>query len=310
MARRRRGRPIDGVLILDKPVGRSSNGALQAARAIFNAQKAGHTGSLDPLASGVLPVCFGEATKFSQYLLDADKAYESTFVLGQRTDTCDAEGEVLEQRSAAAITEQQVLNAIQDFIGEIEQVPPMYSAIKKDGRKLYELAREGKEVERKARKITIHSYELLDFQPGELCKVKVAVSCTKGTYIRTLADDLGDKLGVGGHVCELRRTKAGKFSLDGAVTIPAIEALRGEEAFADLDALLLPADAAVEDLPKLQLNEDASRYMLQGNPVMVSKAPLNTDFRLYTHDDRFLGLGFVRDDGMVGARRLISTAET
>ena len=201
MGRRRRGRPVDGILVLDKPQGLSSNRALQTAKHLYFAAKAGHTGSLDPLATGVLPLCFGEATKFSQYLLDADKAYESTFVLGTVTASGDAEGEVLDTRDASAVSEADVAAALEAFRGEIEQVPSMFSAIKQDGQPLYKLARKGIEVERKSRRVVIKQLDLLDFRGGEAAEVDIYLECSKGTYVRRIAADLGE----GGPLCQRTR---------------------------------------------------------------------------------------------------------
>ena len=205
MARRKKGRQVDGLLVLDKPTGMSSNAALQQAKRLFGAAKAGHTGSLDPLATGVLPLCFGEATKFSQFLLDADKGYESTFVLGVGTDTADADGAVIAQASAVHLTEDAVTQAMATLTGAIEQVPPMYSALKVDGQPLYKRARAGEQIERAARPVEIYYFELLSFEPGEQVRLGVKVRCSKGTYIRTLAEDLGAALGVPAHVSTLRR---------------------------------------------------------------------------------------------------------
>ena len=306
MARRRRGRPLDGILVLDKPVGRSSNSALQACRAIFGATKAGHTGSLDPLATGVLPVCFGEATKFSQFLLDADKGYATTIVLGCSTTTGDAEGEVTEERDASALNEQALLDAMAGFEGEIDQVPSMYSALKQNGRPLYELARKGIEVERKARRITIYHLELVAFRPGERAEADVVVTCSKGTYIRSLAEDLGRVLGLGGHVSALRRTHAGPFDLSQAVTLPALEALKQEEAVEAMDALLLPVELALPQLPMVSLGESAGYFLLQGQAVQVPKAPTEGLVGLKLEDGRFVGVGEIMDDGRVAPRRLVS----
>lgn len=307
VARRRRGRPISGILVLDKPRGLTSNAALQRAKRLYGAAKAGHTGSLDPLATGVLPLCFGEATKFSQYLLDADKAYDSTFCLGERTDTGDAEGEVLECRDASAITALAVDNALEAFRGPIAQLPPMYSAIKRDGQPLYKLAREGKEVERELRDVTISRFELLAFRPGDRCEIDVRVHCSKGTYIRSLAEDLGAALGVGGHVTRLRRTGVGPFDLSSAVTLEAIEALAGRADQAALDALLRPVDEALEHLPRVSLPESSGFYLRQGQPVLVPNAPCDGMVRVALETGEFLGLGEILDDGRVAPRRLIVT---
>ncbi len=306
MGRRRRGRPVDGILILDKPAGRSSNGALQVARAIFNAAKAGHTGSLDPLATGVLPVCFGEATKFSQYLLDADKAYDATVVLGVATETGDAEGEISAEISAAALTEAQVRQAAEQFVGEIDQIPSMYSALKKDGKPLYELARQGIEIEREARRITVYSLEITAFRPGERAEVDISVHCSKGTYIRSLAEDLGRALGVGGHVTMLRRTAAGPFSLDQSVTLDDLQVLRDADDFSALDALLEPIDLALPQLPMIELGDTTGYYLLQGQPVQVPNAPTEGLVGLKLKTGQFVGVGEILSDGRIAPRRLIS----
>ncbi len=305
MARRRKGRPVNGILILDKPLGLSSNHALQAAKRLFFAAKAGHTGSLDPLATGVLPLCFGEATKFSQYVLDADKGYTSTFVIGEQRTTGDSEGEVLAQRDASAVTESEVETALEQLRGEIEQIPPMYSALKKDGQPLYKLARAGIEVERQPRAVTIHRLELLAFRQGERAEVDVNVVCSKGTYIRTLAEDLGKALGCGGHVSVLRRTMAGPFTEQMAISLTALEALKESEAYADIDALLLPPDAAVEALPMVRLTESGGFYIRQGQPVLVANSPRSGMVRVGLESGEFLGIGEILDDGRLAPRRLI-----
>ncbi len=307
MARRGRGRSVNGILLLDKPIGDSSNRALQQAKRLYFAAKAGHTGSLDPLATGVLPLCFGEATKFSQYLLDADKAYESTFLLGKITASGDAEGELLETRDASHITERDVSEALNAFRGEIEQIPSMFSAIKHQGQPLYKLARQGKEVERKVRRVTIKRLELRAFRAGENPQVDVYLECTKGTYVRSLAEDLGLALGCGAHVCALRRTQAGPFSIDDCVTMSALEALKESGEEADLDALLLPADAALGAIPLVELSESSGFYMKQGQPVLVPNAPCSGMVRIALETGEFLGVGEILDDGRVAPRRLIVT---
>jgi len=307
VARRRRGRPIDGILVLDKPLGVSSNQALQTAKRLFFAAKAGHTGSLDPLATGVLPLCLGEATKFSQYLLDADKAYDSTFVLGVATDTGDAEGEVTAEADASTVNRSALDAAIVGFRGTIEQVPSMYSAIKHDGKPLYKLAREGKEVERKARQVTISRLEITDFRPGEKAEVDVSIECSKGTYVRSIAEDLGQALGVGAHVSALRRTAAGPFQLAHSVTLPTLEALKANDKLAEMDRLLLPADAALSNLPLVKLSESGGFYLRQGQPVLVPNAPCDGMVRVALDSGEFLGIGEILDDGRVAPRRLIVT---
>ena len=307
MGRRRRGRPVDGILVLDKPLGVSSNRALQTAKHLYFAAKAGHTGSLDPLATGVLPLCFGEATKFSQYLLDADKAYQSTFVLGVATATGDAEGEILATANGCHITEAAVLEALAEFRGEIEQVPSMYSAIKQNGQPLYKLARQGKEVERKARKVVIKQLELRGFRAGENPQVDIYLECSKGTYVRSIAEDLGKALGCGAHVSALRRTRAGPFSIEDSVSLNTLEALKSNEQLAQMDALLLPADTALGGLPLVRLSESGGFYIRQGQPVQVPNAPCDGMVRVALETGEFLGIGEILDDGRVAPRRLIVT---
>ena len=307
MARRRRGRPVNGILVLDKPLGMSSNQALQTAKRLYFAAKAGHTGSLDPLATGVLPLCFGEATKFSQYLLDADKAYTSTFVLGTSTDTGDAEGQVIEQRDAGHLAESDVAAALDGFRGEIEQVPSMYSAIKQDGQPLYKLARQGIEVERKARQVVVKHLELRAFRNGEgnAPEVDIYLECSKGTYVRSIAEDLGRALGCGAHVSALRRTKAGPFAIEDSVTMNTLEALKGNDELRQMDDLLLPADAALQGMPLVELSESSGFYMRQGQPVMVPNAPCDGMVRVALETGEFLGVGEILDDGRVAPRRLV-----
>jgi tRNA pseudouridine55 synthase len=307
MARRRRGRPVNGVLVLDKPLGLSSNQALQQAKRLYFAAKAGHTGSLDPLATGVLPLCFGEATKFSQFLLDADKAYESTFALGEVTATGDAQGDVLESDNTSGLSRDQVDRALDAFRGEIEQVPSMYSAIKQNGQPLYKLARQGVEVERKARPVQIKCLEVRDFRPGERAEVDIYLECSKGTYVRSLAEDLGRAMGCGAHVSALRRTRAGPFTLADSITLDALEALKANEQLAEMDALLLPADAALGGLPLVRLSESGGFYMRQGQPVLVPNAPCSGMVRVALDSGEFLGIGEILDDGRVAPRRLIVT---
>ncbi|MED5611837.1 tRNA pseudouridine(55) synthase TruB [Pseudomonas sp. JH-2] len=294
-------RAVDGVLVLDKPRGMSSNQALQKVRWLLNAEKAGHTGSLDPLATGVLPLCFGEATKFSQYLLDADKGYETQARLGVTTTTGDAEGEVLEERQVTVGRE--ALEAVLPrFRGEIEQVPPMYSALKKDGQPLYKLARAGEVVEREARSVTIARLELLAFEAP--CAT-LAVSCSKGTYIRTLVEDIGRELGCGAHVAALRRTQAGPFGLAQAVTLDELVQAHAEGGNEALDRFLLPVDAGLEHWPLLQLSEHSAYYWLHGQPVRAPEAPKFGMLRVQDHEGRFIGIGEVTDDGRIAPRRLI-----
>lgn len=305
MARRRRGRAISGILLLDKPLGMSSNQALQRCKWLYTAAKAGHTGSLDPLATGVLPLCFGEATKFSQYLLDADKGYDSTFCLGLSTETGDSEGETVSEADASALDQARIEQALDALRGPILQLPPMYSAIKRDGQPLYKLARAGIEVERQPRPVNIMSLEVLAFRPGVRAEVDVRILCSKGTYVRSLAMDLGEALGVGGHVTALRRTKAGPFELAECVAMSALEALHGDQNLAAMDAFLKPTDTAVAHMPLLKLPESSGFYLRQGQPVLVPNAPRDGMVRVALETGEFLGLGEILDDGRVAPRRLV-----
>jgi tRNA pseudouridine55 synthase len=307
LGRRRRGRPVSGILVLDKPLGESSNRSLQNVKRLYDAAKAGHTGSLDPLATGVLPLCFGEATKFSQYLLDADKGYESTFTLGRTTATADAEGETLTVSDASGVTEAAVEEAMNGLRGEIEQMPPMYSALKQNGQPLYKLARQGIEVERKARPVVIKDFELRAFRGGEEAEVDVTIACSKGTYVRTLAEDLGKVLGCGAYVSALRRTRSGPFTLADSVTIETLSTLKENEQLAQMDELLLPADAPLGSLPLVTLSESGGFYLRQGQPVLVPNAPCSGMVRVALQDGEFLGVGEILDDGRVAPRRLVVT---
>lgn len=294
-------RDVDGIILLDKPLGFSSNAALQKVRWLLNAKKAGHTGSLDPLATGVLPLCFGEATKFSQFLLDADKGYETVMQLGVRTNTADAEGEVIERRPVN-VTREQLELALEAFRGEIQQVPPMYSALKRDGQPLYKLARAGEVVEREARTVTISHLELLEFS-GDTARL--AVRCTKGTYIRSLVEDLGEALGCGAHVAQLRRTLAGPFDLSKTVTVEHLEALYNEHGSEGLDQYLLPIDSGVEDWPVVQLTEHSAYYWLHGQPVRAPHALPDGLIRVRDANGQFIGIGEMDDEGRLAPRRLI-----
>ena len=306
MARRKKGRQVDGLLVLDKPTGMSSNAALQQAKRLFGAAKAGHTGSLDPLATGVLPLCFGEATKFSQFLLDADKGYESTFVLGVGTDTVDADGVVIAQAPAAHLTEDAVTQAMATLIGAIEQVPPMYSALKVDGQPLYKRARAGEQIERAARPVEIYGFELLSFESGDQVRITVRVRCSKGTYIRTLAEDLGAALGVPAHVSTLRRCQSGPFALDDCVTPEQLTAVKEAGVDTDLDALLQPIESGIQHLPRLSLSEAATFYIRQGQPVLVPNGPQSGMVRIADAGGLFLGVGDMRDDGKLAPKRLLA----
>jgi tRNA pseudouridine55 synthase len=301
MSKKPKGRAVNGVLLLDKPVGMSSNDALQKAKRLYHAAKAGHTGSLDPLASGMLPLCFGEATKVSAYLLDASKVYRFKCALGRRTATGDAEGEVIETRPFEHITRDAIEKLLPRFSGELMQVPPMYSALKKDGKRLYELAREGIEVEREARPVTIYSLQLLAFVPGE---VELQAHCSKGTYVRTLAEDLGEALGCGAFISELRRLSVGPYADQKMVTLEHLQSLasQGDEA---LDALLLGLDTGLADWPEVRLDADSAYYIRQGQPVLVPRAPVKGYVRIYDQT-RFLGVGEIQSDGKVAPKRLMN----
>lgn len=307
MAKRRaRGRDVSGILLLDKPAGITSNAALQRVKRLFSANKAGHTGSLDPLATGLLPICLGEATKVSAYLLDADKGYRVTIKLGRKTSTADIEGEVIETHPVPALTRSVVEPVLAGFVGDIEQVPPMYSALKQDGRPLYELARQGIEVERRPRRVAIHSIKLLELRADEM---DLEVMCSKGTYIRTLAEDIGARLGCGGHVQALCRTLAGSFELPRAVSLEELERVRDEAPAEALDSYLLPMDSALQAWPGVNLTRDMSYYLRHGQAVLVPRAPTEGLVRLYGSDKEFLGIGHILDDGRVAPKRLLATGD-
>ena len=303
MSRRRsKGRNINGVLLLDKPVGMSSNLALQIVKRLFNANKAGHTGSLDPLASGLLPICFGEATKASGFLLDADKHYQVRCKLGEKTATGDAEGEVIEHRPVDGIDAARLEAVFARFRGEIEQIPPMYSAVKHQGQRLYTLARQGVEVVREPRRIVIHALTLMGL---ELPYFDIDVRCTKGTYVRTLAEDIGEALGCGAHVTELRRLGVGPYDAAGMVSLDRLKELAEGEGFADLDGYICPIESALIQWPEVRLSPDAAFYLRQGQAVVVPHAPTSGWVRLYAPDQRFLGMGQILDDGRVAPKRMM-----
>jgi tRNA pseudouridine55 synthase len=301
--RRQRGRAVDGILLLDKPLGISSNDALQKVKSLYTAQKAGHTGSLDPLADGMLPICFGMATKLSAFLLDADKHYRVQVQLGATTATGDTEGEVLQTRPTDGIGREQLDAVLPRFAGKIMQMPPMYSALKHQGQRLYKLAREGVEVERQPREISIHRLDILDFQDD---RFEMQVHCSKGTYVRTLAEDIGEALGCGAHVIGLRRTGVGPYTGLPMFTLDQVRE-RAEQGPEALDGLLLPVDTALGDWPAIQLNADSAYYLKMGQPVLVPKAPTDGWVRLYEGEARFLGVGQIQDDGRVAPKRLIAT---
>lgn len=303
MARRRRGLPIDGVLLLDKPKGMSSNYALQKARRLYQAQKAGHTGTLDPMATGLLPVCFGEATKFSLHLLEADKVYRARIKFGQVTDTGDAEGTVIREREIPEIAQAELDAVLDRFRGEIDQVPPMYSALKHQGRPLYELARQGIEIERAVRRVTIYNMALLA-RHSDGIEIEVAVS--KGTYIRSLAEDIGEALGCGAHLTALRRLKTGPFTGDAMLDFERLEALADQQA---REGVLLPVDILLDHLPRLDITAEMARMILRGQQAETTTGSLEVDSlaRVY-QDQQLLGLVRIAAEGVIAPRRLLSSA--
>ncbi|HGM5418103.1 TPA: tRNA pseudouridine(55) synthase TruB [Serratia liquefaciens] len=305
---RRRGRDIHGVLLLDKPQGLSSNDALQKVKRLYNANRAGHTGALDPLATGMLPICLGEATKFSQFLLDSDKRYRVIARLGQRTDTSDADGQIVQERPVN-FTQAQLDAALDSFRGDIKQVPSMYSALKYQGKKLYEYARQGIEVPREARSITVYDLQFIRWEGDEL---ELEIHCSKGTYIRTITDDLGELLGCGAHVIYLRRLQVATFPIERMVTLEQLNELL-EQAQAQevapgelLDPLLMPMDSPVENYPEVNLLPVVAGYVKQGQPVQVAGAPASGMVRITEGEERkFIGVGDIADDGRVAPRRLV-----
>ncbi len=301
--RRKPGRDVSGILLLDKPAGVTSNAALQQVKRLYRARKAGHTGSLDPLATGMLPICLGSATRISAFLLDADKEYLVRVKLGEVTTTADAEGEVIERHDPSAVTREAVEAVLPRFRGRIEQLPPMYSAVKHKGERLYKLAREGVEVERRPRTITIHALELLEFDNPEF---EIRVHCSKGTYVRTLAEDIGRALGVGAHVAGLRRTRVGPYEESGMIPMERLETVASEGGLEALDRLLLPIDTGLAQWPEVRLGPDTAFYLRQGQPVLVPRAPTEGWVRIYDRDGGFIGVGEIDDDGRVAPRRLLA----
>jgi tRNA pseudouridine55 synthase len=293
---------VHGVLLFDKPVGVTSNEALQQVKRLYQARKAGHTGSLDRTASGLLPLCLGEATKFSSFLLDSDKHYTATCRLGIRTTTGDAAGEVVESRPVSGVDRERLEGVLKDFRGEIQQVPPMYSALKHHGQRLYDLAYQGIEVERQPRPVVIH---LLELDGLDREQFTIRIVCSKGTYIRTLAEDIGERLGCGAHVAVLRRTGVGPFREAEMKTWQRLETAAAA-GLAALDAELVGVDAVLREVPAVRLAESVAYYLRQGQPVLVPHAPTHGTVRLYDEAGAFLGAGEVLDDGRVAPRRLVS----
>jgi len=300
MGRKNKGRKVHGVVLLDKPLKLSSNHALQRVKRLFDANKAGHTGSLDPLATGMLPICLGEATKVSAFLLDADKTYRFKCKLGEKTLTGDAEGEVLEVRPYEHIQLSDIEKYLPELSGDIMQVPPMYSALKKDGQRLYDLARQGIEVERKARPVTIYSLDIISFENGQ---VELETRCSKGTYVRTLCEDLGELLGCGAYVTELRRTSVGPYQAQ-MYTLDELMDI-AEQGFEALDETLLELDSGIDDWPVVELDADSAYYIKLGQPVQIARAPTEGLVRIYA-DDQFIGIGTINDDGRVAPKRMMN----
>ena len=299
----RRGRVVNGIVVIDKPGGMSSNDAVQKAKRLFGARKVGHTGSLDPLATGVLPLCFGEATKFSRYLLASDKKYRARIKLGIATDSGDADGKTLSTRSFEGIGASDIERALACFRGEIKQAPPMFSAVKHKGQPLYKLARQGIEIEREARTVTIYSNELLGFEGDEF---EVETHCSKGTYVRAIAAEMGEMLGCGAHVAALRRSQAGPYGEADLVTFGELEKAREQ---GSLDPFLQPVWSAVREWPEVLLNQDVAYYLRHGQPVIVPHSPTSGWVRLLESSEtscRFLGVGEVLDDGRIAPRRLLT----
>ena len=310
MSRRRRfkGRDVHGILLLAKPSGITSNDALQQVKRIYNAAKAGHTGALDPLATGMLPICLGEATKFSQFLLDADKRYQVTAKLGERTNTSDADGTIISTRPLT-FTEPQLQQALMSFRGGCLQVPSMFSALKHQGKPLYEYAREGIEIEREARPITVYELNVLEFSGDKLV---LDIHCSKGTYIRTIIDDLGEMLGCGAHVTQLHRSQVASYPAERMLTIEQLQAIferckaEGRPPREELDPLLLPMDTAVDSLPEVNMSAVVASYVTQGQAVQVAQIPASGFVRMTVGDEReFIGVGEIDDDGKVAPRRLV-----
>ena len=300
---RRRGRVVNGILAVDKPGGMSSNDAVQKAKRLFGARKVGHTGSLDPLATGVLPLCFGEATKFSQYLLASDKRYRARIKLGVATDSGDADGKIISHRPVEDVDEARIEAALQNFRGEIRQSPPMFSAVKHQGQPLYKLARLGIEVEREARAVTIYANELVAFAGDEF---ELDTHCSKGTYVRAIAHEIGEMLGCGAHVAALRRTRAGPYVESDLITFDVLEKAREQ---GSLDPFLQPVWSAVREWPEVLLNADVAYYLRHGQPVIVPHSPTEGWVRLLESSRsgcRFLGVGEVLDDGRIAPRRLLT----
>ena len=299
--RRNRGRSINGIVILDKATGLSSNAALQHVKKLYEANKAGHTGSLDPLATGVLPLCLGEATKVSQFLLDSDKRYRTKIKLGERTDSGDKTGTVIQSITDFSVSEAGIEKELDAFRGEIEQLPPMHSALKVDGVPLYKMARKGIKIGREKRKVTIYEINLLNIAEDV---IELDITCSKGTYIRTIADDLGQALGCGANIIELRRTEAGVFREEDCKDLEALSDLKVQGGLEFIDEQLIPMDQAIAELPEVNLPSVTASHLKNGQAVIVRHLPEEGLVRLY-EEEQFIGIGCIDDDGKVAPRRLI-----
>ncbi|EKE00621.1 MAG: hypothetical protein ACD_21C00308G0004 [uncultured bacterium] len=294
-------RNVNGILLLDKPIGVTSNEVLQLVKKLFLANKAGHTGSLDPIATGMLPICFGEATKFSQFLLESDKRYVVTGKLGEITASADSEGPIIEKREIKNVNIQSIEMVLPKFRGKILQLPPMYSALKHKGQPLYKLARQGIEVERTPREVTIHMLQLLDLSDD---LVKLEMHCSKGTYVRTVVADIGEILGCGAHVIELRRLAVGPYQATQMVTLEKLQELAAKSDYKSLDQFLLPIESMLVGMPDLTLNPDMLYYMHQGHALVIPHTPDSGWVKMKSKDGKFLGVGEVMSDGKVNPRRM------
>jgi tRNA pseudouridine55 synthase len=303
--RNRKGRNITGIIVIDKPTGRSSNHVLQQVKRLFDAKKAGHTGSLDPLATGVLPICLGEATKLSAYLLDGDKRYHVTCQLGVITDSGDSDGTVLEKLTIPTITEQSLLKIIEKFKGEQQQVPPMYSALKHKGQPLYKFARQGIEIERKSRHIKIYDISLISFTSDSFT---LDVCCSKGTYIRTLVEDISHGLGTGGHVTMLRRVESAGYKITDAISIAELEGI-AEHGLEALDQSLLPSENALPNWPSVVIDPQQVIALRLGQTAQVADKFKSAQIRLFDQKKSFLGLGEMTESGIVSPRRVFVVEE-
>jgi tRNA pseudouridine55 synthase len=309
LGRRNKGRQVNGIFLLNKSLDISSNGALQRVKYIYGAAKAGHTGSLDPLATGVLPICFGEATKFSQFLLDADKKYTATFKFGISTSSGDAGSHIISKKGAEKLGIKEINDTLKMFRGKILQVPSMYSALKHEGVRLYDLARKGISVDRKARNVEIYSLETVDFRSGSFPELDLEIHCSKGTYIRSLAEDIGDSLGYGAFVSKLHRRAVGRFNENDSITQKELELIKDSDSVNKLDSLLKPVDSGIQHLPEVHLTENATFNFCQGQPVkqpQVFRVCKEGDIvRVFQQEGSFIGVAEVFADGKITPKRLI-----